>query len=193
MNINYVPDIPLGSDNPSASQPNLLINCNAVASIVSVDLVGFNDPGNNSGYHQKSTYVDQTSSPPGAVTGADVVYSATVNTLLELFLQRPSGTAIQLTSGTTKAGAPFPSAGQTFLPGGFQLKWGSGSLTGPGSNTVTFTAVGLTAFPTNGAMGFVCPYATGNQFNVTNVTQTSISVATPGGGASSFLWLAIGY
>lgn len=145
-NYTYNSNIPAATDNPSTSQGQMQTNCNSVESILDVDLIGFGD--NDGGYHQKSTYVVQ-GSDPGSASGQVVEYSKTANSSSELFIQRDNvSTVIQMTSGLANAGttAPF---GQSFLPGGFQIKWGVLTPVVSGANAITYVGVGLSNFPTN--------------------------------------------
>lgn len=186
--ISYTTNIPPSTDNPSTSQPTLQSNCNSVASIVNVDMIGFNDVTNNSGYHSKITFVDQTSSPPGTVAGADVEYAKTVGSFLEIFLQRPSGSAIQLTSGAAAAGSVSATAGfQTFLPGGLQIKFGK--ATTDGSGNITFATQGLSNFPTAG-LGAIVQNAAFPTTAVSSISQSAIT--TTASGISNVFYIAWG-
>lgn len=129
-NYTYNTNIPLSTNSPSTDQPNMQTNTNSINSILDVDMIGFND--NDGGYHSKVTLVDQVSSPPVAVTGTDIVYSATASGTIELYLQRPSGSAIQLTRGTPSAST----SGYTWLPGGLLMQWGG--VNGTGNQTFTY-------------------------------------------------------
>src|SRR5271154_5588484 len=158
----YTTNIPVAGNDPSVDQPNMTTNTNSIASILDEDMIGFGNA--NGGYHSKITYVDQTGSLPSGVSGTDILYSAVPSGgILELFLQRATGSAIQMTTGNVTVGTP----GQTFLPGGIILKWGSVSVLPSGSAMVTFG----TAYP-NACWGAVA------QFQST-AGGTAISTSTP--------------
>jgi len=186
----YTTNIPIGNQTPAQQRPALNTNTNSIDSLLDVDLFGFND--NNGGFHQKSTYVVQGSDPvPDNTYGNQaILYSKTISAIAELFLTRNgSVTPIQMSSGTVVKTGGLGSFGQTFLPGGLQLKWGVVTVTPP-NTTVTFTLVGLTAFPSSGIVAFATAYATGSQFSIANLTATTITVGSSGGGNA--FWLAIG-
>ena len=192
MSITYTTGIPEPTHNPSVDAPNMQTNTNSIDTWNAVDHYSFSSA--SAGHHKKSVYVVQASDPGSAATQA-VQYSKTTNGSSELYLQRDAvSAAIQLTSGTTKINGNWVSgsSGQTFLPGGLQLKWGVTSV--PSSVTVTYTSLsGLTVFPTAALTGWVTAKSTGIQFNITNITTTQISISTGTGGTATCLWFALGY
>jgi len=71
-NYTYTTNIPLGSDNPSDSAPEFNTNFTSTASLVNIDLYGFNN--NNGGTHQQVTF--PVASPVPSPTGTvGVLYS----------------------------------------------------------------------------------------------------------------------
>lgn len=81
---------------------------------------------------------------PAAISTSYILYSKQDSGgNKELFGISPAGNILQLTKGAASAGAN----GETCLPGGILIKWGSATKTG--SSTVTFASVGLTNFPNN--------------------------------------------
>ena len=195
----YNTNIPDGPNNPSADQPLMKQNTNSIDQILDVDLYGFGD--NNGGYHQKSTYVDQTGSAPIAVAGTDIVFAQLANSLLELYMQRPAGSAVQLTSGTVAyvagpvagTGITYSKSGQSFIPGGFQVKFGKALITGS-TATVVYTTIGLTNFPNNTLNVQIVPDQNNNNVWVEGtVTSSGFNFQTSGTpGALNFYWYAIG-
>lgn len=189
----YTTNIPIGNQTPAAQRPSLQVNTNSIGSWVSVDHYGFGTAGSFDGYHQKSTYVDQVSDQ-ASVVGADVVYGKTVASgLIEMFMRRPAESAIQMSTGSPIIGAAFSGGGaapgQTFLPGGLQLKWGLVSFGGSVTNvSTTFTSVGLTTFPDRGLTGWIVGYNADGPYNVQNVTKTAIVLR----GIGNALWFALG-
>ena len=138
----YSGGIPLSTNNPSADQPNMKVNTDSIASILSVDMVGFNVSGG--GYHNKITYVDQGASPPSGVAGTDILYARTISSVIELLLQRPTGSAIQMTRGTPSSANP----GYTFLPGGMIMQWSLLTIGGGGSVVFTFPFTSMSSIYT---------------------------------------------
>lgn len=187
----FTPGSPFDGQSLGSSKPQVRGNFANYFSVISQDHVDPNASGQ--GKHNKSTYVSQTASP-GTLSTEIAAYSKTVAGAVEWFLQRSgqmaAGPDIQLTSSSPISGGSFPSSGQTFLAGGLQLKWGTASVSAGGSSSPTFISQGLPNFPTRGLIGFASAWSNPSQFNITNVTQTSITIASPGGG--SCFWFAIG-
>jgi hypothetical protein len=180
--------IPLGTDNPSVSQPSLQQNCNAIFGILDEDLVGFNQ--SNGGTHNKSTYQDQTNNLPSGVSDANTIYAAIpMGGILEMFLQRATGSPIQLTSGTL-VGAVSSGGNngfQTFLPGNLLLKFGFATSV---AGVVTFTSCGMTNFA-NAIYGVVITSYASAALNVTAYNTTGFVVNN--GGAVTVFFVAWGY
>lgn len=195
-NLTYTNSIPLGTDNPSVSQGQMKTNCESVNSLVNVDLIGFND--NNGGFHSKSTYVDQGSDPGSAALqvvefAKSVIYSGEFGTFSELFIQRDgTGTApLQLTSGPAAAGGTT-SFGQSFLPGGFQLRFGAENA-GSGNFVYSDAPRNLSPFPNGTICVFLSANDNGRQYNTTALSNTGFTFASPSGLGGFLFWLAIGY
>lgn len=173
-------DTPLPNETPSNSQPFIRQNFTAIANSWNTDHIPLSS-GTNVGYSNKLTLVDQGGSPPAGVAGTDVLYSRTVNALIEMFLQRPAGTAIQMTSGTTKQGSSV-NFWQTFLPGGLQMRIGISS------GNFTYVANGLDNFPT-ATIGVVLTGQSTATQNVTGTTNLGFNVS----GSGNYYFIAIGY
>lgn len=184
----YQNTIPLASDPPSIFPAQAQQNFQLIESVIGADHITFNTAG--AGFHNKSTYVIQATDP-GSLANQIVHYSKTVGTSTEEFIQRDGILgAIQLTSGLATNAGVFPSTGQTFLPGGIQMKWGSLHFGSATTITLTFVSVGLADFPANGLTGWTAQYSTPVGFNIINVNQTSIQISSTGSG--DCLWFAIG-
>lgn len=190
-NLPYVTGIPLDTSDPSVIQPDLLTNTNSINAIANVDLVGFNQ--NFSGYHQKSTYLSQNVDPTVALTQL-VEYVKQVNSSSELFIKRDAvaNAPIQMTSGLANAGTN--NSGQSFLPGGFQIKWGvAPSVASKGQTNFTYVgSFGLTNFPTATLIIQASPLGGGGYVNVFNQGTTGFGIFSTASSVISVCWLAIG-
>ena len=187
----YQTNFPQGTDRPSQSVAQFQDNFTQLNTQFGIDHYPFVSP-TNQGKHQKVTMPVQGADPATAASEL-AEYVKTLGAFSELYLRRDSnGTIIQMTSQDPEVGGGFPSYGQSFLPGGVQIKWGYLNVPAGGDNTATFTLLvpALTAFPNFGLIGFATAYNTSSQFNVKNVTQTSITIGSPGGG--NCLWVALG-
>lgn len=185
----YTSNIPAATSVPASIQSNMQTNCNSISSLIGEDHYSFNVA--TGGSHKKVTLVDQEGDVT-AVSGADIIYGNAVDSLIEIFMRRNGEDPIQMSTGTIVSSMSEGAAGQTFLPGGYQLKWGATTVSAGGTTTVTFTDDGLTAFPTRGVIGFVTAKSTGSTFNITSVTQTTVSIASPAGGGGTVWWIVIG-
>lgn len=196
--ISYTLGIPNGPDNPSADQPLMKINNDHISQLIAIDHAGFNV--NNSGNHNKSTYLAQSVSPISAA-GQLVLYSKTGSSGQELHLVRDGilGTDTLLTTAQITAPSRTQN-GFTWLPGGLLLQWGFKTIA-PGSNTITFTTEGCVAFAV--VAGFspivtVSPRRTVNPNNVDQIYVNATSATTftinntSGGGITDMYWHAIG-
>jgi hypothetical protein len=113
----YDVNIPIAANPPSTSPPGFQGNFSDNANLINIDHIGFKQ--GNGGCHRQTTYVNLLA-PPTGLAGAVTEYALGT----ELFFKRNTGGApIQL---TTSSGNPVAAAtGQTFLPGGIILKWGT--------------------------------------------------------------------
>jgi hypothetical protein len=135
-NITFVPNIPQTDDNPSDSQPNLLINTNAEPSIWGVDHIPFNV--NYSGTHVQNTYLGFSLSafPSGASATASIAYPAagiTKNTTAQYYFKNMDATfplsAIKAFGSFLTSNTPFP-YNPTILTG-FNIKGNIVANVGP--------------------------------------------------------------
>ena len=131
----------------SAGRPTIQGNFAAIEDYNTRDHVSFDANSPTSGKHKKTTFVEQVGDP--IVAGDEIaLYSkeTTTGAVIEstLYIRKESnGTVIQLTGPQDPVAAQ---PGQTYLPGGMIMKWGSGHISSAvGGSTVTFS----TAFPNN--------------------------------------------
>lgn len=167
----YNLNIPATNNSPSQDQPDMLENTNAISAILNVDMIGFNQA--NSGFHNKITYVDQ-SSDPGSDSQQYVTYSKLTNSSSELYAQKDgTSTPIQLTRGTPS----LPSgntAGLTYLPGGLYLLYGEVNVNPSGTLNFPVTLSNLLSFSATSDQP-VALYKTSSNSNVTSITVSRVS------------------
>jgi hypothetical protein len=154
MSITYNTGIPDGPNNPSNDQPLMKVNTDAVNTFVGIDHVGFNVGTGVSGFHNKSTYVDQAGDPGNVASSAQVyakkvTYSGSpAGTGIELIMKKASNDPInpngiiQLTDN--QLGVSASTNGYSFLPGGLIIQWGTMNVVAD-NTAYTFP----TAFPNN--------------------------------------------
>ncbi len=180
MTIAYNLGIPAANDDPSVDQPNMLTNNDNIATYVAIDHVGFNTSG--SGFHNKTTYVQQVADP-GSAAAQYVEYAKAVSGSSELFAQKDAvGAAIQLTRGVPT----IATKGKSYLPGGLLIQWDNIAIAGS-SQAFTF----VTPFTT-----VLYSLVLGGQQNTTFwVSGAGLSGGTmnrSGSGASGCYYVAIG-
>lgn len=136
--------VPATNDNPSADQPDMLVNNQSINGILGVDHVTFNL--NNGGQHTAITFNQDASyvpsafpvSPPKLFTNTvDGAGNALPSGVPELFFY--SGSAVQ--SKNQYVSQPV---GSVLLPGGIIMKWGAVAGVTDGT-AITFGV----AFPNN--------------------------------------------
>ena len=145
MASNYQPNIPTGSVPLSIDYVNLQNNFGQLDTSFNVNHFLFSDQTANNGKHSIVEFVNQTT-PVGLPTGEFTLYSQQVGSPLisQLFFQQDNvGTQYQLTG-------PYPPisaiSGQSFLPGGILVQWGTVVINAFG--TVTFsTTTGNIRYP----------------------------------------------
>jgi hypothetical protein len=175
-NYTYTTNIPLGTDNPSDSASQFNENFTSAASIVNVDLYGFNN--NFGGTHQQVTFpiASPTPSPTGTI---GVLYSLLdAGSASQLWFQNKNG-SVQLTgisAGDQVSGTLSGTGGGNYtvftLPFGFRIFTGqAGSASGSRTLTMSASTFGATIYTA------VCsPFGSGP-------IATSI---TPNAGAATF-------
>lgn len=189
-NYTYTDGRPAANLSPASQRASMQTNNDNNALIWTEDHYGFND--NDGGLHKKSTYV--VGSDPGSAASQIVQYSKTSSGSSELFIQRDGvATVTQLTKGIALTGADTAKStnnGQTFLPGGFLVKFGT-SIQNATSRTVIFTTdANLTDFSTIYAV-FLSPLSSGDTATVVSNTSSQFVMATSVG-ALTVYWWAIG-
>jgi len=142
----YNPAIPAAADDPSVSQGQMLTNFAQANTLFGVNHVNFDSSlpagvgAGNAGKHYAVTIIDQAAAPVTAANECALYSLATGGDSTLWFSKESAGTAIQMTGPDPVIASP----GQTFLPGGIILKWGTAVVNTGG------TAVGFAvAFPNN--------------------------------------------
>lgn len=184
--------VPVPGQTLGSSRDQVQTNFNILRSTLAENHVDVNSA--NPGVHTHADLLAQASDPNPATTLISH-YSKAVSGITEWFLQREnSGAVFQMSAGDPTNSGVFPSSvGQTFLPGGFILQWGSISKFTGSAGTQTFTL--NTPFPNAGLVGFTSNSGTNPSINiaVTNVTTTQMSLAwSATGGAFTIFWFALG-
>jgi hypothetical protein len=202
---NYFTGIPNPSNNPSTDAPNMQTNTNSAAGIWDVDHYGFQD--NNGGKHDIIHIpLPQAVTPAtGALEWAEYTRSLAAGSV-ETFWKRPNTIAgapdIQMTTNIAISTA-FQN-GQTFLPGGIIVKWGTFSgFTSDSSQSGVISFV--PKFPTGVfnifAQAFyltTAPGSSGGSMSIQKPTVTNsdfIWTFSTGSGqftGGGFYWVAIG-
>lgn len=176
--ISYTYPLPVGTHSPAVDYSPMATNSISINSILDIDLVGFNQVG--SGFHKKSTYVNQGSAPSSAV-GQYVEYSAQSSGNSEMFAVKDAAvTPIQLTRGVPGTSG---TASYSYLPGGFLIQWGTVTLSSssvPVSFPVAFTNPPTVTTTSSNARETGASSVTASGFNFVNL-----------GGPSGY-WMAIG-
>jgi len=140
----YDTTVPATNDNPSADQPDMLVNTQSTNGILGVDHITFNL--NNGGQHKAITFNQDASyvpvafpvNPPQLFTNTvDGVGNALPGAVPELFFY--SGSNAQ--SNTQYVSRPV---GSVLLPGGIIMKWGAVAGVTDGT-AISF----VNAFPNN--------------------------------------------
>ncbi len=201
----YTPGIPVsGASIPAQDRSLISDNFTQLNTQFSIDHVALTSAMNN-GYHTNVHYLQQPSDA-AAVASANVVYTKLANSVNELFMRRALGdgsSIIQMTSGNTKfvpgplaiGGTISINSGETFLPGGFQIKFGRIQI--PGSTgTVNYTTnAALDNFPNNTINVLMMPVLNSTtNINITATAATGFSFLVNGTpGSLLYFWLAIGY
>lgn len=177
----YTSNIPQPSDDPSQSQDQILQNFQSLNTANSVNHIAYNDA--DEGKHKFLQMPEQGSAP---TTAADegAVYTKVSNSTTELFWRRESnGTEVQLTDGTPTAAGK----GETFLPGGILIQWGTGTGTSGGS-AVSF----LTSFTTIYQVVATAQNTSGTSVAVESITNAGFTAYTSVAGPITVRYIAIG-
>lgn len=138
----WTPGAPVLGDTISQSFSNIRDNWAVLANAWNGDHQTLTSDGTSSDQHLKVT-MPVNAGAIGATPGIGKLYTKDVGGgVVELVYEDEVANEIQLTNGTPIGASP----GQTCLPGGMLLKWGTGSITTSNTNTnVTFSPAFSTA------------------------------------------------
>ncbi|HAM53730.1 MAG TPA: hypothetical protein DCP92_24690 [Nitrospiraceae bacterium] len=191
MSISYNTGIPAGPHNPSADQPLMLVNTNAINQYVAVDHVAFNVSGSAvSGQHKQVTFNAPLGSDPNLATPIGSLYtkaSLTTSTS-DLYWQNGALAAnvARLTGGgiTAACWCQFNGTSASPITPNESYNMGSGaSITNPstGNYTLTFAR----NFATTNYAIQVTPSIAGNGASITITARAagSVSFAVRSGGS----------
>lgn len=182
--------IPQPTDLISNSQQQILNNFGALATTFAVNHAGYN--ATNAGKHNFVDLLKQAADPVTindeiAIFCKEVVYGAPLTNRREWFLRRALNDAAPTYQLSTQD--PVASAnGQSWLPGGLQIKWGG--ATKSDGQTVTF----VEKFPTQCfvvTLTITDPGATTKILNVRSRTATDF-IVNVSVGSVAFFYIAIG-
>jgi hypothetical protein len=201
----YTSNVPVSGQSLGSSRPIINANFAAIAALIAENHQPFN--ATNAGYHTFVDLLNQGSTAQNPPTGTVCHYSNLIGGVTEWMFQREEaagptpGAIIQMSSGNANQGAGSPTSpyGQSFLPGGFQIKWGyEANVAGLGSNPYTVTYAdgthGLNNFPTSTIAVFMTSAVGSAAFYVRTQSATNFTFSSTSGGVSNQVaWLAIGY
>lgn len=177
----YTNNIPQSTDDPTASQPLILANFQAIATVVNKNHVDFND--SDEGKHKFLQMPEQSSAPTTAANEGGL-YTKESNSITELYFRRESdGTEIQLTDGDPSTGA----SGYTFLPGGLLLQWGTGSGSTLGTS-VSFSTSFSTVYQ---AVGSVITTTSNQAVSISSVSNSGFTAKTNGNTTISYFAIGL--
>lgn len=188
VNVEYTLDIPATNNNPSTDQPKMLLNTNAIDTLLSVDHISFN--ADNGGFHKKVTLPSTTytlGAPPVPNFSQMILFTALTGTPLGSVLaytKDGSSTAYPLMSSVNPSvTSSFQASGHTSMLGGVIMQWGT--LSGGGSNT------GSISFPIqfpNAVFGITFGMKLKNASNAHSVWITIDGSNNPQLSTSGFTW-----
>lgn len=135
--MSYSPFVPQPNDKFSQSQVDFLNNFTALDNTFDIDHYKFSNV-TDKGKHKKITLPEVQGADPGAALLTSNIYSKDIGGVAELFFQNASR-ILQLTGSQQ-----LTSNGYITLPGGFIIKWGTGS-----GNNAGVTNTFPVAFPNN--------------------------------------------
>lgn len=184
--------IPNAPNDPADDQPIMLQNNQSAAAIFAVDHVPFNN--NFGGYHNHSTYVNQTADPT-TISTEGAVYAKNVTGTTALYWVRDGSlsTVVQLTPDHLTAPIFNPTTGASWLPGNIIIQWGQATKSTGQSVSFPYTyvsapiSVTCTVFENNANRHFV---------QVMTISTGGFTVASRDSGGNdetnTFFWMAIG-
>lgn len=189
--MSFNPSIPSAEDLISVSQSDIQTNFSQINSVFGVDHVTLFPSVANSGKHKQVTLPELESAPSTAVNeGAVYTAQGTVSAVTELYFRKENnGTSIPLTGDAT-----LSPEGQTTLPGGVIMKWGTATVVGSNeAATITFP----TAFSTS-VYNVMLQVTTilrpeNPEYFVSSVTTSSFVInSQTTSGSKIFYWIAMG-
>lgn len=209
----YLPNIPIGTDQLSVSQPQIQSNFTIIQNGFDINHIDFDAA--NAGKHMYVELPVAAGNPIPPIVfpaGEIALYAATLNGFNELYLNKTYGTGptvlqTPITASILSASyLPNSNTGSwTYLPSGLLLNSGSGSGTFSGLVTVTPGGTGFPGFQRIFSV-IVCPYngstnadlnfavrlvgITGTNFTIYVSSRTNTGAA---GGQTGFQYLAIGF
>lgn len=185
------------NDDLSVSQGDIQGNFAQANTSMGIDHFDFENVAGDTGKHKYTTFVDIASTTPATaapVTTADELafFVKQVGSDPRIhFRQISNGTEVQLTG----ADPIITATGETFLPGGLGLKWGTFQVTAAGPKTFAYVAdLSLTAFTTDTYRVLFTPRTNyGNRTTwVSSSDKDGFSIEQDGTSTLNFDWIAIG-
>ena len=189
----YNPLIPVGSDAPKDSRPQMQANFDGISTLVNVDHVNFDLA--NQGMHSKVTLPVQAPAPAlGANNGFYNFLHPTTNvnqTYTHNQILGGGTREVPMTASVLSVAAPVQGmTGWTYLPSGVAIRWDVSAVAG-GAQTITLPALpGLAALTTIFSV-MLTPVTAGLTVQVTGITN-STQFTVNSSGAGSIRVLTIG-
>lgn len=211
MTFTYNNLVPATNNDPSADQPEMLINTASINSIIAVDHVGFN--ANGGGKHKFVRLLNPTSyafTLPLGAANEGMLSALTTGAVTDIYY-RPDSTTDQyqltrtISASKTKFGTnnAYPSnaspagatttGGWTFLPGGLLLQYGTVTAPGNPSTTVSFP-IAFTSTPFAMTISIKRNSGSNDNLFINSKSSTTFTyfASTSNAGFQSFDWMAIG-
>lgn len=171
----YNPSIPQGTDNISVSQAQILGNFGQLNSQFGIDHTAFNTgSGNGNGFHKKVTWLDQTSSLPGAPGATRIVaYGKTTNSITMPYYKRDA-IATEFSLAPIKAYALLTATGANVNPT-INKQFNIASVTCSGA---IYTVTLSNAMNTTGTQpyGILCNLSIGTLARQTYISPTVFTI-----------------
>jgi hypothetical protein len=181
----YNGNIPLATDRPSDSQPQIHNNFTGIQTLVTVDHVNFDLAGQ--GFHKKVTLPAQAPMPLIGANGGffSFLHPATNRNQTYTHNQIFAGTTdIPMTASILSSAAPATGlSGWSYLPSGIIMRWDTLAVAG-GAQTLTLPALpGLVALTTVFSVN-ITPATAGLTVQLTGITNnTQFTVNSSGAGS----------
>jgi hypothetical protein len=183
----YYPGIPLPTDVPAQSQPQILANFTQIDASFDVNHVALN-AAMNTGMHTL-VQLPASAAAHAGVAGIGQLFTRTIGGISALVWQHDAGAEIQMTGVDPTVGNP----GITFLPGAMILMWGT---TPNISNPAPVAYAYPTPFPHNTFSVFCQPILGGansdHGWTISSIANTGFSITQLSAAPRAFYWLAIG-